>query len=403
MIPFPIPNFEVPRALRGPYPADSLGSPRYCGTIYVDVLQGHLAESTRELTVAAIQDLYRVAESQIRAIDLDEVLISGRMDELEAVLTGCLVRLRNNSRPGSIAAERKWKRCLRFVTTILLHVGADLPREHLRARMLRLEGLYSQLSPVRTRGASAIRALPALVVEELYEILSPHSALNPYRLEGHRWRNFLMFLLLLHLGVRAGELLALRVESLRSEFDPKSGANIFWLDIADGDDPADRRVRKPRLKNTAAVRQLPVSTEIASLIDAYVANWRGDRAHGLLFGSAEGRPLAVSSLALVLHRAGAQLTLTAQTPLAARGQRSVRPHDLRHTSAVVRLQRFREAGVPQDEALERLRPFFGWRPGSTMPLLYARAYFEPRFQDTWDENFSDALSALRALGGHDAQ
>lgn len=324
------------------------------------------------------------------------------MDELESVLTGCLVRLRGTSRPGSIAARRKWNRCLRFVRTILMHVSGDLPHEQLRARMQRLKGLYSQLSPVRIRGASAVRALPAVVVKELYDVLSPESLLNPFRGEASRWRNFLMFLLLLHLGVRAGELLSLRVESLRSEFDPQTGGSLQWLDIVEADDPADRRARRPRLKNAAAVRQLPVSREIADLIDAYVLTWRGDRAHGLLFSSAEGRPLAISTLARVLYRASTALSPSARAPLAIRGAASVRPHDLRHTSAVVRLQLFREAGVPQDEALERLRPFFGWRPGSDMPLLYARAYFEPRFQDTWDECFSNALEALRALGGRDA-
>lgn len=390
-----------PKELRGPIPLDDHGRPRFCGTIYVDILQGHLAESTRALSVDAIQQLHQTAALQSPPIDVDAALLDGRMEELEALLASHLIRLRSHSRPGSVAAQRTWRRVLNFVGAILTHAGADAGREVLRAKLLRLERLYAQLSPTRVRGPSAIRALPAVAVEELYEIFSPEAERNPYRTESVRWRNFAIFLLLLHLGLRAGELLSLRVASARSEYDPQVGQVRFWLDVVDCDDPGDRRVRRPRLKTAASTRQLPLSEELAELIDLYVVNFRGDRDHGLLFSSAEGAPLAVTSLASAIHSAASCLTSSAKQALIARGQKSVTPHDLRHTSAVVRLQRYREAGVSQDEALERLRPFFGWVPGSDMPLHYARAYFEPRFQDTWDESFSTALHALRAAAGND--
>lgn len=390
-----------PRELLGPVPLDGHGRPRFCGTIYVDIIQGHLAQSTRAASVDAIQQLHQTAALQYPPIDVDAALLEGRMDELEALLASHLMRLRSHSKPGSIAAKRNWQRVLNFVGAILSHAGADAGREALRAKLLRLERLYAQLSPTRARGPKVIRALPATVVEELYEIFSPGMERNPYRTASLRWRNFVIFLLLLHLGLRAGELLSLRVASARSEFDPQVGQVRFWLDVVDCEDPADRRVRRPRLKTAASIRQLPLSKELAELIDLYVVNFRGDCDHGMLFSSAEGTPLAVTSLASAIHVAASRLTPSTKEALIARGQKSVTPHDLRHTSAVVRLQRYRGAGVSQDEALERLRPFFGWVPGSDMPLHYARAYFEPRFQDTWDESFSSALHALRAAAGND--
>lgn len=133
-----------------------------------------------------------------------------------------------------------------------------------------------------------MRALPTEVIEDLHEIFHPASQRNPYRTELIRWRNFTILMLLLHLGLRAGEL----------------------LDLAAGATPA------------------------------------------------------------------------AADALATRHRVNLSPHDLRHTSAVVRLQRYVAAGLPQQD--------------SEMPLLYARAYFEPRFQNVWDECFTTALEEPRS-------
>lgn len=75
----------------------------------------------------------------------------------------------------------------------------------------------------------------------------------------------------------------------------------------------------------------------------------------------------------------------------------ITPHDLRHTCAVVRLSHFRDAGLGEHEALERLRAFFGWSHTSQMPRHYARAYFESKLSEVWRDDFDAHISAIRNL------
>jgi hypothetical protein len=70
-------------------------------------------------------------------------------------------------------------------------------------------------------------------------------------------------------------------------------------------------------------------------------------------------------------------------------------HDLRHTCAVVRLKLYQDAGNDLDLAMDKLRVFFGWSPQSEMPRLYARAYFETKLSEVWNENFDAFVDALR--------
>jgi len=52
-------------------------------------------------------------------------------------------------------------------------------------------------------------------------------------------------------------------------------------------------------------------------------------------------------------------------------------------------------GNDLDLAMDKLRVFFGWSPQSEMPRLYARAYFETKLSEVWNENFDAFVDALR--------
>src|SRR5690606_41638544 len=93
--------------------------------------------------------------------------------------------------------------------------------------------LYSQISPVRPKPPAAIRALSATVVEDLYEIFSPTSSRNPFRTQALKWRNYLIFLLMLHLGLRRGEIAILPADAIKSDFQIATGAERFWLNVAE--------------------------------------------------------------------------------------------------------------------------------------------------------------------------
>ena len=53
-------------------------------------------------------------------------------------------------------------------------------------------------------------------------------------------------------------------------------------------------------------------------------------------------------------------------------------------------------GDRKEEAMEKLRVFFGWSRDSLMPLLYAKAAFTDRLQNQWGEEFDERVAILRS-------
>src|SRR5690606_26024221 len=116
-----------------------------------------------------------------------------------------LQRLNNAARQRSVDLSRDWKACLRFLDDILAQfaVGDDQRWEEIKRNLFAVEQAYKRLAPIGgKRPPSPTRSLPALVVEELYEIFDPESPRNPFKSKRDKIRNFLIFLLLLHLGLR---------------------------------------------------------------------------------------------------------------------------------------------------------------------------------------------------------
>jgi len=50
-----------------------------------------------------------------------------------------------------------------------------------------------------------------------------------------------------------------------------------------------------------------------------------------------------------------------------------------------------------EEALQKLRTFFGWSRTSSMPSRYARAVFEDRLASVWNDAFDERVALLRSL------
>lgn len=203
---------ELPESLIGWIAVNDLGVPRLWATVWADILLCRVAETTRGSYLAAVEKLYQSAAEQAGKDCLDAIVGALDFDELEAVLGGFLAKLRNESAIEGIDREQTWQTALRFVSDIMNHIGrADgAGFADVQARLLRLNVLYGQLAPKADRPPAPIRALPALVIEDLYEIFSPGSARNPFRSESARWRNYLIFLLMLHMGLRRSEVLILR-------------------------------------------------------------------------------------------------------------------------------------------------------------------------------------------------
>lgn len=163
------------------------------------------------------------------------------------------------------------------------------------------------------------------------KIFSPHT----------RLRNWLMFEVALELGIRRGELLKLRLDSLPRGAD--DGIRI----LRRPDDPHDSRSKEPAVKT--AERVIPASRNLLAAIRAYLTYPRP-------LGRVSGR-----SPYLFVARSGSPVSMdTADDVIAAIGEHSgVSPlswHRLRHTWA----ERMAEAFAEQPNGMDRLVYLGGW-------------------------------------------
>lgn len=387
----------LPPALRGIVSVNSLGLPRFFATIWSDTLNSWEA-STRRRHLAALDRFYRAAEEQSGVDCLDRLIADLDCDALEDCLIGFLAQLRNEAAIKGTDNTPTWNTAVQFIKEMLEQAqkGSSARTNEIAAKILRLDTYYGQLVPNQPPPPPPIRALPPLVIEDLYEIFRPDSPRNPFKTETLRWRNLLVFMLLLRLGLRRGESALLYGTSFKEDFDPVAGKSVHWLDIEEVDDP-DPRYEQPGLKTETSRRQLPLQQEIVDLVQFYVRNYRGKRHYPHLFISQKGCPISLRSLSEIFEVATAALSEEAKQSLKKQGLRGVSCHDLRHTSAVVRMRRYQDAGNDLDKAQEKLRTFFGWSKKSEMPRLYAKAYFETALAEVWEEKFDTFVDALRRV------
>ena len=229
--------------------------------------------------------------------------------------------------------------------------------------------------------------------------LDPESATNPFTRLKTKWTVFVAFVLMLHQGLRRGELLLLPVDAVKSGFDQKKQRERYWLNVRSLEgQTTDPRYNKPSIKTANSIRQVPVSELTANLVQTYTENFRGKADHPFLLNTQWNSPLSHESLTAYFKRLSDSLPKAVLKVLKDRnGKDSVDPHDLRHTCAVVRLNQLLTDGVPMDEALQRMRSFFGWSRESDMPRRYARAVFEDRMADVWAKLQDDRIELLKAI------
>jgi len=391
---------SLPPSLAGWILTDQHGRPRYWPTIWLEMAHARASSRTQQVHLGALDRLYASAEAQLGTGRLDNILAAGDLDALEDVLAGFLGKLRNDGLISRADRSGAWRTALRFVGDILRLRRSSSVAEmsELEAGLRRLERMYGQLSPTPPSTRAPLRALPALVIEDLWEQLDPTSPRNPFRSAPLRWRNLLIFLLLLHLGLRRGEVGLLPANAIKDEFDPSTGAGRYWINVEPSPD-FDPRYEAPGLKTETARRQLPVSREVLKVHEIYVQNYRAKGRHPFLITSQQARPLSLRAFGYVFETITTNLTSPARRALENRRLNSVSAHDLRHTAAVLRLHRYVEAGNDLPTAIEKLRVFFGWAHGSEMPRLYARAYFEPTLADVWHDSFDRFVDTLRQVEG----
>ncbi len=389
------------KGLAGALLIDSIGLPRYCATIWSEVILAGLAPNTRIRHLYAVERLYRAAEL-LDGDDLDRTLMTADFDAIEAILLAFYTKVRNEAAAKGVSGDLTWTSASRFVFDMLAYMGAGTEAQvkDLNNRLRRIKRLYGQLSPSPSRPPLPIRALPSSVVSELCEIFDPKHARNPFRSERERWRNYLIFILLLHTGLRRSELAMLPIDAINSSFDVKMNKERHWVNV--GRSPyanEDPRREKPSLKTRYSARQLPVSEELAIISDL-VGTYKKRRAnHPFLFDSQKGKPLNLRSFQRIMEIATSSLSTIAAKALKDRGVHSVTLHSLRHTCAVYRLSIYVDHGDNLDTACEKLRAFFGWSPSSPMPRHYGRAYFEAAAAQDWNDGYDNLVDSLRRFDG----
>jgi len=382
----------------GPICVRQSGLPRYWSVIWIDVIKASRGATTKRRYIVALHQLYESVHRQHGNDCLDRLISDLDFDAIEHCLIGFLAQLRNAAAVAGVDRTSIWKSALSFVTDIIRLSGRDSGRQiaEIEANLLRLDALFRTIAPNGKRKSPSVRALPASVIEELYEIFKPDSLRNPFKTEELRWRNLLIFMVLLRFGLRRGEAALLHCNSFKEDFDPVSGEIVHWLDVEETND-FDPRYEKPGHKTGNSQRQLPPSRDLLELAQLYIQNYRGRVNFPHLFISQKVKPLSLRAFNEIFETVTKCLSEEAKDALKKQGLKSVSCHDLRHTAAVVRMKRYQEAGFNLDMAQEKLRSYFGWSRGSNMPILYAKAFFDTHLAEVWGEKFDNFVGALRRV------
>lgn len=268
---------------------------------------------------------------------------------------------------------------LKWIATHLVEREARCVDKMTADRISAMSEFLSERRPLvrRRSGASAKQAQSPGEEAALLNLARAEHPDNPFTALT-AGRNSVIIMMLNELGLRAGELLAIKV----TDIDFHAQEIVIERRHHDDEDP---RQYQPVVKTLD--RRLPLSDELTSRLHHYVLSGRRQfpraRQHPMLFvstrGSRSGRagePMSRQTLATVTS------ALSEKLP---RGSQHVHPHRLRHNAASRFYRQLREQEIPEDRIERLLEAKFGWAEGSGT----ARAYIESEIQ-------AQSLKAQRA-------
>jgi integrase len=229
--------------------------------------------------------------------------------------------------------------------------------------------------PLKSRGAaSAKKGLAQGQRTSLLELIDQHSDKNPFTVRLRR-RNQLIVLLLYHLGLRGGELLALRIPDF--DFQRKE-----FLVARRHDNPNDPRPNQPVVKTVD--RRLALSVPLSDLVEDYILKDRykikGAKKNDFLLvthqaGPFEGQPLSIKGLAKVFTVIGSAMSNEIN---------SLTPHLLRHTANDLFSELMDQKNTQGTEEFrmaseEKMRSYLmGWKEGSGTAATYTKSFTEKK-------------------------
>ncbi|OAI14669.1 hypothetical protein A1359_10255 [Methylomonas lenta] len=388
--------------LKKPILTDSVGLPRYWVVVWSSFAIHNLAHSSETKTLRYIDAFYVFSEELCGLGYLDKILANLDISKIGELLEAYFISLQNLDEINS-SISNKWDYCVAFVQDIVKYLSGNIIDEYNNKQGLShinyLYEKYGQLKIQESKIPEPLRSLPSSVVKELYNLLDVDSDINPFKRPISRWNTFIIFRFALHCGLRRGEMLLLPVNAVKSEFDNNLGKIRYWINVTKIDEYADldKRHNKPGIKTSSSYRSVPISEITAILIQSYVENIRGKPNHPFLLNTQKNTPLSHEAISyyfdIINYMLPFEVKLTLSNGLR---KETVDPHDLRHTCAVVMLNRLLEKHS-MDESLQQMRAFFGWSRESDMPLKYARAVFEDRLASVWMDIFDDHIELIRKI------
>lgn len=224
----------------------------------------------------------------------------------------------------------------------------------------------------RTRN-NEIKGLTNEQRESLLEIAHPESHANPFTTEAHKYRNYIIVLLGLELGLRRSEMLLIKLSDIMWHINQIA---VVGLE----DESIDPRKAGPRPKTNE--RMAPLTEQLAWAIRKYVdtyrrTNKRVSDAHKhpfllLAHHRNEGQPMSIKAVDGLFNRLGETVPEL----------KEVHSHLLRHDAVFTLLQSMKEKLddlTPEDRTTHTQRVLtnaFGWNSESEMPGLYGAKYWQ---------------------------
>jgi integrase len=309
--------------------------------------------------------------ADLRSIDLNERLLSGRgfnVAELTdlAKFMGTSFQTNNHGQTaiiqvGARTHRRRVKTSFHYFKWILegalLRLNIDDPRfDRMREKLKIIEGQLEALTPpTPSEDRTVAKGISSVARRRLFEIIAPGSKENPFPLE-LQLRNFVIIGLLFLLGLRLGELLALKFEDI--SFGHLTTIRVVKRRI-DQDEKRKRPQKPKRGSRSLALAQGSLAMALATYI-----NLRGmNQSCPFLISTESGNALTA--------RAAQQIFEQLRDRFPDVFPANFNSHFGRHTMSAGLEQRMAKAAVPEPDRRKFLQAVRGDScPESQDPYIY---------------------------------
>lgn len=367
------------------YEADEPSTPLFYPTAFIArSIRQSATHETQKVHLAAIK---RVCEWESnRNIDLAinfhnrKFLSAAQIDDLANHL-----RARKRGRKGEVISSPKYNTYIAYAAEYLRWLANEVITDsNTRDARDAIEEQNTMLRRKMSRrtGSNSARAqrivttrLPTEANNKLLDLFElPFDSLQQQQDFGPRLRNIIMLRALYETGMRAGELLSLK---LRNISESNGGDSACLIIERNHHDIFDTRVNQPVAKTQG--RKIPISEPLEQQLQEYIYNWRAE---------IPGVGFSDDDFIFIVHRRGRRqgqalpkTTFDSGLKNLKRSHRAltpVHPHLLRHDWNFRFSKIVDREGMNFEEERCLREQLMGWVPGSAMSRLYNLRHIEEK-------------------------